>query len=698
MREYICAIASRGLKAFCVSLYAITTIFLSTHSGNAAQSEASLPVYEVTQTGIRDEHARRLARALSVRPDKLAVRDGVVSYLDPDNYLFVPKVDVSDSDVMQKLRAGVAPDRLGTQVRVQAVDFAALDKLPVLENGAALKKAVEVFSGSRLVSELDKPSVGHAKFVASMTDGSKSVSHELNTWVNYQFFTRNGHALIGPGAQARVTYNGAGRVVQFTYAFRELKEGPSVRIISEEDARKRVAGHLPENARISLELVYWCPSMRRAPGHKEPLRPKFIIPWYSVHSVVPVTDPNTGIVSEVRSKVQLIPATDDPRFVPTAHLKASGRERVQAAVEVSGGSLPYTYVWSASDPLVSEQTGASISYVPIVRAVPRPGSTLPENLTLARRETVAVTVTDANGVTLQESESLTVAAHLVPHGKGGGPSASYGTESPREPTFAIDRVGWQNGMGTPGAGGGAQVFAWLGDLAWPGDFIEPNPPGTLPATPWINGDADYSNWGVNTAAIVLNNTDGWAGGFDSAQPGATLAEYATAYLAVPSSTGVTVVTGLLNGAATASTVNSSINYSGAWTPVGPNDQLLWLVMDACDTLDATSSAGTPSERWGPAFGGLHLMFGFNSEEQVGDGSFEQDFAENLLGVSGAPQQIVIAWFNAAATAGMGHGVPAVLGALGPGGVCDQFDYYLGKGTQGPTILPSAVTGWWYISD
>jgi Family of unknown function (DUF6345) len=304
-------------------------------------------------------------------------------------------------------------------------------------------------------------------------------------------------------------------------------------------------------------------------------------------------------------------------------------------------------------------------------------------------------------VMMLNSATLGVASQFITNGKGGGPSASYGTESPREPDFAVDRVGWQNGMATPGAGGGTQVFAWLGDLAWPGDFIEPNPPGTLMPTPWINGDADYANWGVNTAAIVLNNTDGWAQGFNSSEPGATIAEYTTAEVLCPSNPGYTVVTNLLNGGATATTQYSNVNYNGAWTPIGPNDQLLWLVMDCCDTLDATSSSGSPQDRWGAAFGGLHILFGFNSEEQLGDGSFEQDFAENLLGMP-MSMTILQAWFFAGATAGVGgppqHGIPAALGPITTGDVCDQGDFYLGKGTQGPNILPGAITGWWYISD
>ena len=182
-----------------------------------------------------------------------------------------------------------------------------------------------------------------------------------------------------------------------------------------------------------------------------------------------------------------------------------------------------------------------------------------------RRETIGVTVIDSNGVMIQDSETIRVASQLVFLGKGVAASASYGTESPREPNFAVDRVGWQNGMGTPGGGGGTQVFAWLVDNAWPGDFIVPKPPGTSVATPWVNGDADVANCGIDTAAIVLNDTDGWAQGFDSSQPGATNAEYATAQLYYPSSPGGTVATNLLNGNTTATTQFSSVDYNASCT-------------------------------------------------------------------------------------------------------------------------------------
>jgi hypothetical protein len=37
-----------------------------------------------------------------------------------------------------------------------------------------------------------------------------------------------------------------------------------------------------------------------------------------------------------------------------------------------------------------------------------------------------------------------------------------------------------------------------------------------------------------------------------------------------------------------------------------------------------------------------------------------------------------------------------MGPIGPGGVDDTNDYYLGKGSQGPTILPADIKGFWYV--
>jgi hypothetical protein len=658
-------------------------------------SVESLPVYRVTRTGLNKGEVDGLAKAFGVPVSKMTLRDGVVSYVDRERYLKVPMNDIGDTEEAEMLRAMSAAARPNTRLRLQKIDFDALRDLSALDHEAALKKTTEALESARLRFPNTRRIAGNTKITVSFVDGSEPITAPLQTWVRHEFSDGNGHEMIGPGAQAYVAYDGEGRVVHFHFSTRETEEGPNVQIFSEEEARRRLAHKFSRDARTNLWLVYWCPSLQRAPGRARPLSPEHIIPCYAYNSVVLVDEPRRGDPSERRSKIELIPATDDPRFVPTVTLRLSGRERVEAVAEVQGGREPYSYIWSGSNPEVSGQWNRTISYAPLSRG-PTPGNPRSPRR-VERRETVGVTVVDGNGMMIQQTGFINVVAGLVPKGKGPGSVASYGTESPREPEFAVDRQGWQTGMATPG--GGVEVFSWLVDLAWPGDFIEPSPPNTLEPTPWINGDADYSNWGVNSAAIVLNNTDGWASGFNSSQPGATDAEYATAEFDAPSSSTGTVVTNLLNGNATATTQYSTVNEVGSWGPVGPNDQLLWLVMDCCDALDATSPSGAPQDRWGAAFGGLHILFGFNSEEQVGDGSFEQEFAENML--SGG-MMMLQAWYAAGVAAGLGpppqHGIPAALGPNAWNGACDINDYYLGKGTQGPTILPGAIGSWWYVYD
>jgi hypothetical protein len=432
---------------------------------------------------------------------------------------------------------------------------------------------------------------------------------------------------------------------------------------------------------------------------------------------------------------------------------------VVSSVSVAGGKPPYTYLWAGSDASVSANTGPSISYTPTRRLAPPAlalsvssgnaatiswpypstgfalesatdlasgtwsaftGSVQTSNdlnsvsvdlqgqntfyrlrlasQTLAAIDTVGVSVTDANGVSANGSQVIPV--QVIPDRPAypGPPRISYGTESPNEPSFAVDRIGWQNGMRIPGGGGGSESFCWMGDAAWPGDFIEPPTPGIFVSTPWVYGDADYS--GINTASIVLNNTDGAPDFFCSSVPGAASADYNTAGLTRPGNPGWNVIVNLKNNKGTSSTHSYNIKYYNySWGLLGPNDFLNWLCMDCCDALDETGPGGTAQQRWGPAFGGLHILTGFNSGEAVADGSFEYNFARYMLKPPypwTQPLPIVGSWFLAAFAAGYDdHGRPAAMGPIGPGGVSDYLDHYWGKGSVNPTIPPSKITGWWY---
>ena len=453
---------------------------------------------------------------------------------------------------------------------------------------------------------------------------------------------------------------------------------------------------------------------------------------------------------------------------------------------MSGGTPPYSFLWSGSDTTASTNTGTAIAYTPAVRVanpplaitlagasvtvswpypstgfilestpnlVPSAWSQVTDPVqtnsdvisvtilptasarffrlrlasqTLAITETVTVTVTDANGVSAQASQSFAAQAVpiAVPPWFWWPTPPYYGCESPYDPGLGTqDRTDWVAGMsGNPG--GGSQRFCWTRGASWPGDFIEPKTPGQLPTAPWIYGDADYSNWGVNSADIVLYIGHG--------------APYATSFTIYGNKNSISTCPTLVDPqsvlwepyyqqkfsvAVTMDTICESpfengpyanynvLNYPGSWrnsSLAAPNATLYWLCLLSCEVLTNyyndpnTGHADGAWTRWGPAFNGLHILTGFHTDATAGTG-FPKQFADKML-ASALPIQK--AWFAAAAAAGAG--TPAALGPIywcGPYGPADPIgswpimnvgDHYWGKGEVGPTITKSQINGWWYI--
>jgi len=120
-------------------------------------------------------------------------------------------------------------------------------------------------------------------------------------------------------------------------------------------------------------------------------------------------------------------------------------------------------------------------------------------------------------------------------------------------------------------------------------------------------------------------------------------------------------------------------------------------------LNLTDDSGlNVAQRWGPAFGGLHVLTGFASLG-YGDGPFEGGVADNILGIHGPAQSIVQSWFNSAAATAAGTAA-----AMGPAFqiipgffVRDFNDYFWGKGSVGPTLVPSSFPAgsiaYWYLT-
>jgi len=679
----------------------------------SAWAQTGLPVFQVVQSGATAAQAQSLASTLGIPVESLSLSNGEALFLDPSNFMLVPAVQVTDATIISNLTAGTKNDYPNIPLRFEQIDFTALGRLQTVSSNTALTTISSAFDKANLVPQFGAPFISHTMLSAYYSNQVNIVisnSAFLDTHVKYQFTTPGtvapGYPIIGPGAQVQVTYGPTGAVTRLHYAARRYSQGQTVAVISPSLASNRVAHLFPGlNAQIRPQLVYYAPPLSVGTVSN-------LIPWYACTGTGTVTNPVTQKVSILSLTAPLIPATDDPAYVPSATLLASvvGGKQVVASVRVTGGMAPYTYLWGGSSPSISSNTDSQISYFPEVRIQPptlgvtqvsrqtlivswidpSAGFGLESTSSLAQpnwapvtnpvqmangvssvllgldvsqpmffrlrylsqtvAETVMVTVTDANGVQSEASQTLQVQPLLQMSGRFLKAPISpkivgvtdWGTESPYDPGLGNnDHVSWTSAMTF--FGGGVQRFLWTGNLSWRQDFIEE--------------PAGIDNYEVDNADITLYSGHG-------------------------------------NPEVITFTGTGNLYYPDAPHAWGDLDQE-WMCFLSCDVLQFSDPGGEVWDRWGPSFNGLHILTGFSSLAYAGTG-FPGGFAVNMLGFAFLPpQSIVNAWFSSANA--HGTGTPAALGPIGPGGVWDYGDYYWGKGSVGPTIPASQIRGWWYLN-
>jgi hypothetical protein len=715
-------------------------------------------------SGATPAQATLLATNLGIDPGALVMANGQVSFIDPTNFIAVPTLPVPDPIVVSNLVAGTVNKYPAIALSVRQLDLVTLGNLTAMNPGDASNKTTTAMSNAGVTPQFGTPLAANTALTLNYTNTSGVVvsnTYLLDTAVSYQFVEpSNGIPLVGPGAQVQVSYqpNTYG-TTHLLYACRQLQAGPPVDIMSASDASNRVATlYYPGlNATITPQLVYYCPPLSAS-------NCSLIIPHYQCTATVVVTNPNLTVFTMNLFPV-MFPATTNPAVVPSATLTASTNSsgQVIASVSASGGTPPYTYTWGGSDPNASTNTGSSIAYTPMARfeqptivpirespttfqlsweddtgafilqsatslvlgdwaqdtnsvVISNGVSTVSLDIresptkffrlylaTLPATENVTVLVTDANGLSAQANQPVSVRAWRLWPRKSQG--ICYGCESPFDPCFLLtgDRQEWQAGMGQPGAGGGEELFCWIDGMAWPGDFIEPQTPGQPNNFPEIYGDADIC--GVNTADMVFYAGHGGPGNISFTWPCFTSSNKSCSVLEVGIGGYPTISMFQSDCSGTQVGINVS-SYAGSWRsgPQWPNDTLEWLCLLSCYVLGDVYPGAW--HHWGGKFNGLHIMTGFRTEAQSATG-FPGAFANNLLGVGvSSPLNVVQAWFGAATDHGTGG--PAAMGPMivSPEQsysrqtqmylISNIGDFYWGKGPVGPNIYPP-FQGYWYLA-
>jgi hypothetical protein len=368
---------------------------------------------------------------------------------------------------------------------------------------------------------------------------------------------------------------------------------------------------------------------------------QFLVPHYDIGGIV------FGAEGQQANKLRkLVPAIDDLRFVPQLTLRASTDGTwVLATALVKGGIGPYSYRWLSSSADLSgfPSDVSSLEYIPSPRG--KAGS-----------EIVTVEVTDDNGTVVEASQTLFIQPGLVAAPAAGDvppppvPGVTdFGTERGVSDLCAANQAGFINRYLADGI---QPRFNWACGDAWEDDFKQP------PA----GNDTTY----VDNADIVFYCGHGYGGGF-------------------------TFESNIDDGYLT------YIDAAGAW---GNND-LEWLSLLSCQVLTGTYDGKSWATRWGPAFDGLHLMLGFQTNAYDW-GGFGGRFADWTLGrdfffFKLPPLPIRAAWCQAKAEQQPASVEAVVMGVVGPGGVISGWnDYFWGKGPVSPDLRGGNIWGYWRI--
>ncbi|HTQ52506.1 MAG TPA: DUF6345 domain-containing protein [Candidatus Acidoferrales bacterium] len=723
------------MKCACISAVRVllaTWILLLFGIGTHGQSGGGLPVYTVVQSGAIPAQAAALAGSLGIPPGSYVLTNGQIDFIDPGNYLAVPVQPVTDPTIQSNLMADTVNKYPAIPIRFEQLDFAALNGITVPASNTAVLQFAIGLTNAGLAPQFATPIVTHTVVMAIYTNDENTVffaSNSIDTQVNFQL-TLQGLPLIGPGAQVQAAYGPNGAVTRLHYAARQVVPGPSVALISATIASNNaVAMYGGINAQITLQLVYYAPPLSLTTVST-------LIPWYLCGGTMMVTNPVTGLPSAIHLNRTLIPATADPNYVPTVTETAStlGGTQVVASAVVTGGTPPYSYLWSGSPPDLFTNPGSRIKYMPVLQETPTAVS-----ISSGASGSATLSWPDPQGLyQIQYSPSLSLPSWLnFPNQEyicnylnqvTFYPTAQaqfFRLQLPNQPVGAIETVGLKIGDNNGVSVATRQI---VGVSVLPLIKLGPK----TQAINWGSEtpyDQDFESW---DDASWRSSMEAYPGIFGPEQ--FDRGEYISVpqdFIAYPHGWEENIIdTAALvfyNGHGNPNAITFTSSYYGSGTPalvlwnnaldIGNwgSSQADWLALLSCQVLaqvDDPNPDGLAYTRWGHAFNGLHSMLGFETDSWagsitgIGGDSFETVFVKGMGGQPRWPLTMQQAWFHAAMTTGPlwqsgGAGDPAFLGPIGPGGVWDFDDFFWGVGPVGPTIKAQTnkgqqnIKGWFY---
>ena len=333
---------------------------------------------------------------------------------------------------------------------------------------------------------------------------------------------------------------------------------------------------------------------------------------------------------------RLVPAS--PELTPELSLVVSRSGRsVKATASAEGGTAPYTVKWSSSTTNLTK-AGTELSYAVASRKK-------------GLAETLTATITDANGISSVASATLGAKGgtkEAFGYGGAGGAFGSVGIEQTvDEWQCAQDSaIGFKNVMA---AHSQSVAFDWRGANAWEQDFHKTSTGG-------------HDNQWVDSVDAQWYTGHGNSGGF-------------------------TFKSNVPDG--------SIVPGDARW---GDNFNLEWMQLESCQVLRDTNGHADYFGRWAPAFDGLHLLNGFDTNATCVGGGTGGRFASYLFPTFWrSALSVSQAWSAMANDLEPGGTKWRSISPIGPGGSFNLNDRYWGQGTTGPDIPASVRTGFISIS-